>query len=235
LAHPNGTVVAAAAWALAKLHDRQALPYMARRMREEEREYRQALNRYAHALRTRVTPIRCCRPEFEESGPHASIRLAELRLRRLSRLQAQRLWARLLLNDPSVVIRAEAALEVVAWKHPKALELLRQVLESERNGRRPYSNVALLSQVAEALGRLGAPEAISDLEALLGRSGGPSCGYLYLLRLQQCHTPASRACGDADTYPGIDYFSLDATARRALEALTGESWAFPRGTPVPDP
>lgn len=200
----DGALSLMATWALTKVGDKGALPLMARKRRDECRD------------RTRCE-------YFQQFVWDAYLRLAPLRLTKRTRRQAQSLWWRLLRSDRNQFMRAEATKELVAVGHPKALELLRRVLEEARRSTRPRSYSDLLSQTAFALGGLGRREAIPNLESLLGKHWEVNLGYAWILELEQCQTLWRQPCNDT-----LHYLTVDGYARRALEQLTAERWPLGR-------
>ena len=193
LRDPAGDVATVAAWALARVKEKAALAEMAHRM-----DRRKKL------------------PAFAGSAEEAFLRLAPLRMRKLTPKQAQTEWARLLIKDPNPVVRAEAAREVVAARHPDALALLRQAITWAR-AQDKAARAVVLGQVAAALRNVGR-EAVADLRGMLRDAGYPSFPYGYVLELEHCQTLMKVPCGELETY-----HSVDAYARRALTLLTGES------------
>jgi hypothetical protein len=193
LRDPSGEVATVAAWALARVKEKQALPEVAHRL-----ERRRKL------------------PGFVGSAEEAFLRLASLRVRKLTPRQAQTEWARLLEKDPNPFVRAEAAREVVTAHHPEAISLLRQAVTWAR-AQDAAARAVVLGQVAAAL-RLVGKDAIADLRGLLRDLGYPRFPYGYVLELEHCQTLMKVPCGELETY-----HTVDAYARRSLTLLTGES------------
>jgi hypothetical protein len=193
LRDPSGDVATVAAWALARVKEKAALPEMAHRL-----ERRKKL------------------PEFAGSAEEALLRLAPLRLRKLTPKQAQAEWGRLLEKDPSPYVRAEAAREVVAARHPDALALLRQAVAWAR-AQDKAAQAVVLGQVAAVM-RLVGKGAVADLRGMLRDAGYPRFPYGYVLELEHCQTLMKAPCGELETW-----HTVGAYARRSLTFVTGES------------
>ncbi|MBI5481124.1 MAG: hypothetical protein HY906_19865 [Deltaproteobacteria bacterium] len=193
LRDPSGDVATVAAWALARLKEKAALAEMAHRL-----ERRKKL------------------PEFAGSAEEAFLRLAPLRMRKLTPKQAQAEWARLLEKDPSPFVRAEAAREVVAAHHPQALPLLRQAVTWARS-QDAAAQAVVLGQVAAVM-RLVGKETVADLRGMLRDAGYPRFPYGYVLELEHCQTLMKAPCGELETYHAVGSY-----ARRSLTFVTGES------------
>jgi hypothetical protein len=193
LRDPSGDVATVAAWALARVREKAALAEMAHRL-----ERRRKL------------------PGFAGSAEEALLRLAPLRMRKLTPAQAHGEWARLLEKDPSPSVRAEAAREVVAAHHPQALALLRQAVAWAR-AQDAAARAVVLGQVAAVM-RLVSKETVGDLRGMLRDAGYPRFPYGYVLELEHCQTLMKPPCGELETY-----HSVDAYARRSLTFVTRES------------
>ncbi|MBI5482788.1 MAG: hypothetical protein HY906_28290 [Deltaproteobacteria bacterium] len=191
-------VVSVGAWALTRTHDRGALADMRKRLHIEERKEKG-------------------RP-FHLWDTAAMLRLAPIRLQKRSTVESRRLWESLLRHDVNATVRAEAAKEIVALRHPRALELLRVIL-AQAHGKRWFDG-NLLTQTVFALGRLALSDTVGELKGVLGSGNRPGgVGYVAILQLEQCQTLFREPCSHVKMY-----MTVDAYARRALEAITGESW-----------
>jgi hypothetical protein len=191
LRDPQGDVAAVAAWALTRVREKRSLAEM-----EVRRDRRRKL------------------PGFAGSVEEAFLRLAPIRMRRLSPARARAVWGRLLKSDPNPYVRAEAAREVA--RHPQALQLLRGAIAWART-RSDAERGAVLSQAAYALRLVGAA-AVPDLRAMVHETAYPHFPYGNLVELAQCQTFMKVPCGELETY-----LSVNAYARRGLALLTGES------------
>jgi len=193
LRDPEGDVVAVAAWALTRLRERGSLTEISIRLQRRRGQ-----------------------PGFAGSAEEAFLRLAPLRMRSLTARQAQAEWGRLLKRDPNPIVRAEAAREVVAAHHPRALELLRGAVEWGR-AQGAAARGAVLSQAAHAMRLLGGA-AVPDLRAMRHDAAFPHFPYGNIVELEQCQTFMKVPCGELESY-----HSVDAYARRGLALVTGES------------
>lgn len=193
LRDPNGDVATVAAWALARVKEKGALAEMAHRL-----DRRRKL------------------PGFVGSAEEAFLRLAPLRLKKLKPSQAQGQWGTLLAKDANPFVRAEAAREVVAAKHPQALALLREAVTWAR-AQGPDAKAVVLGQVAGVM-RLIGKEAVADLRGMLREAGYPKFPYGYVLELEHCQTLMKAPCGELETYHPVGAY-----ARRSLTFVTGES------------
>jgi hypothetical protein len=193
LRDPNGDVATVAAWALVRVKERAALAEMAHRL-----DRRKKL------------------PGFAGSAEEAFLRLAPLRLRKLAPKQAQTEWGKLLAGDPNPFVRAEAAREVVAARHPQALKLLREAVAWAR-GQDDAARAVVLGQVAAVMRSVGR-DSVTDLRGMLREAGHPKFPYGYVLELEHCQTLMKAPCGELETY-----HTVGAYARRSLTFVTGES------------
>jgi hypothetical protein len=193
LRDPSGDVATVAAWALARVKERGALPEMAHRLDKRKKL-----------------------PGFSGSAEEALLRLAPLRMKKLTPKQAHGQWGRLLAQDPSPFVRAEAAREVVAAHHPQALALLREAITWAR-AHDADAKAVVLGQVAAVM-RLVGKETVADLRAMLREAGYPKFPYGYVLELEHCQTFMKAPCGELETY-----HTVGAYARRSLTFVTGES------------
>jgi HEAT repeat protein len=154
----NSAVIAA--WALAKLGDREALPGIQK----------------AYALSARG----------HGDSDEAVLRRA---LQRFSKKQtvgeARRYWERTLLNDRNPIMRGDAVAELASLRHPRALKLLRA---ASQRGETAESRRYVLGRVAMALAVLGKREAVPDLMAMLGDEAPAYEGHPFILELEVCHT-----------------------------------------------
>jgi hypothetical protein len=154
-------------------------------------------------------------PDFEFGLAAAMLRVGQVRLRHLPRAEALRLWESWLLRDRNSFVRAEAAKEIVALRHPQAFELLRRVLREIETRNEGSGRDAVLSVVAAALGQLGRSQAIPELRGLLGATGAVPGHFVRILELERSgRLLRGRWLDDVPVYYLVAFH-----ARRALAQL----------------
>jgi HEAT repeat protein len=195
--------VAVCAWALARAGDRGALPHL-------------------KAALPRVRKRHSAHSAVYVEDAAGFLRSAILRLQPMAPAARREQWARLLRSGRSnleeIVIRTEAAKQLVSLKHPRALQLLSAEAERSRWSGNSADEL-FLTQVIWALGELRQPSAAPLLRSFLKdarhlpRKDSP---YVLIVQLEQCHELAqpNTPCFDVRRY-----LSVEAYARRALARI----------------